>query len=354
MKMSVGVDLHKGQFTVYWRSEDGINSKWARYQTNEGGYQQFIRALKSAAKAGYDSEVAVESTGNTRYFKRRVEEAGVKVRVINTLKFKVINESVKKTDRRDAARLAFFLSKGMLPELRMKDEHRERLHSLCRTRDKLVKQRTQLKNKINGVLAGCGVLLKREELSSEAGLRRVLSYEIEPLADLELEVLVEQIRGLNAGIRKLEARIKEEGSKYEAHRILKSIKGIGDKGASILLSVIGDVNDFSSAKKLASYFGLVPRVSNSNEVCRSGRITKRGTKLGRTTLVQCGLVAKKYSPYLREYHERIKRRRGGGKANIALARKLLEVVYMSLKGRWLFTDFPRFKYERLGGDLGGG
>jgi len=66
----------------------------------------------------------------------------------------------------------------------------------------------------------------------------------------------------------------------------------------VLLSVIGDIEDFAHPGKLAAYFGIVPRVRNSNETEHSGRITKRGTKLGRTTLVQCALIAMRYSPYL--------------------------------------------------------
>ena len=70
------------------------------------------------------------------------------------------------------------------------------------------------------------------------------------------------------------------------------------------LSHIGDVNDFSSADKLASYFGIVPRVSNSNETEKTGRITKRGNKLARTTLVQCTLVAIRYSNYLGDFYRK--------------------------------------------------
>ena len=121
---------------------------------------------------------------------------------------------------------------------------------------------------------------------------------------------------------------------------LKSIKGIGDLGSAILLSVIVDVNDFADEGKLAAYFGIVPRVSNSNETNRSGRITKRGNKLGRTTLVQCALIAKRYSPYLRNYYDRVKARRGTGKAIIDLARKFLNVIYNTLKNNWVWEDFP--------------
>jgi len=67
--------------------------------------------------------------------------------------------------------------------------------------------------------------------------------------------------------------------------IIESIKGAGDLGAGILLSVIGDVEDLANEGKLASYFGIIPRLSNSNERLRSERITKRGSKLGRTSLL---------------------------------------------------------------------
>ena len=93
--------------------------------------------------------------------------------------------------------------------------------------------------------------------------------------------------------------------------------------------------------KLAAYFGIVPRVSNSNETEHSGRITKRGTKLGRTTLVQRALIAQRYSPYLKAYYEK-KKSRGTGKAIIALARKFLGIIYRTLKNKWLFEDFPNF------------
>jgi hypothetical protein len=62
-----------------------------------------------------------------------------------------------------------------------------------------------------------------------------------------------------------------------------------------------------------------------------GRITKRGTKLGRTTLIQSALIAQRYSPYLKTYYEQMKNRRGTGKAIVALARKFLGIIYRTLK-----------------------
>jgi hypothetical protein len=72
------------------------------------------------------------------------------------------------------------------------------------------------------------------------------------------------------------------GGKLEGHKNLTSIKGIGPLTGSILLSVIGDIHDFADEGKLAACFGIVSQISNSNETERSGRITKRGNKLGPT------------------------------------------------------------------------
>ena len=162
------------------------------------------------------------------------------------------------------------------------------------------------------------------------------------MVKLELRVLVEQIRALSASIGELEELIAEEGEQLAGHRNLTSIKGIGSLSATVLLTTIGSVGDFADENKLAAYLGLVPRVQNSNATERNGAITKMGNKLARTALVQCGLVAKRYSPYLNRFYERIKQRRGGGKAKIALARKMVKIVYDTLKNEWVFDDFPSF------------
>lgn len=108
------------------------------------------------------------------------------------------------------------------------------------------------------------------------------------------------------------------------------------------MSVIGIIEDFAHPGKPAAYFGIVPRVRNSAETERSRRITKRGTKLGRTTLVQCALIAMRYSPCPAKFYHKIQARRGTGKAIIALAKKFLGVIYNTLKNNWVFEDFLNF------------
>lgn len=333
MKRYLGVDLHRTQFTVCIRQENGRGTvrQWTMKEL-----QRFAKQLRE------EDEVAVEATGNTRLFYEAVVKQVARVVVVNPSQFKVISQSVKKTDRNDAEVLALYLSKGLLPEVRMKELNHRNLGQLANTRDLLVKQRSALKTKINNLLSAEGIAVKKESLSSKKALQRVLELPLAPTASAQIRVLVAQIRSLGESIAELESLLEEEGPKLPGHKNLLSIKGIGAVSAAVLLSAIGNIEDFADPGKLAAYIGVVPRVSNSNESERSGRITKQGNKLARTALVQCGLSAKRYSPYLQQFYQRIQRRRGGGKANIALARKFLGVIYHTLKNNWVFADFPNF------------
>ncbi len=332
-KRYIGIDLHRNRFTCCIRlaNERTYVTEWELEHLGK-----FVKKLRA------NDEIEVEITGNTSLFFDAVVPHVARVVVVNTNQFKVICPPVKKTDPHEARALALHLSKGMLPEVRTKDKEHGQLASLTQTRDTPVKLRTALKNKINNILSVRGLNLAKEALSTEEKLDEVLSLPFDEIVRIELRVIVEQIRSLNRSIAELEKTIGEKGSKLEGHKGLSSIKGTGKITDVILLSVIGDVNDFADEGRLATCFGIVPRVSTSNETERSGRIHKRGTKLWRTALVQAALVAANYSPYLKRFYEQVKERRGAGKAIIALVWKFLGIIYRTLKNKWVFEDFPNF------------
>lgn len=329
----IGVDLHTNSLTACFL-EEGQEERFATYPVSE--LECFRHELKE------DDVLAVEATGNSNYFYDQLIDYVADIVVVAPGQFDVIRRSVSKTDKNDARALALFLSKDMLPKARIKDKAYRAVASLVETRDKLVKLRTVLLNKIHGLLNAQGIKLKKESLGSKKGLQRTLAYSFADGSHIEIEIIVEQVTQLNQSIARIDSAISSQAQQLEGYENIVSIKGIGEKSAAVLLSVIGDVNEFANENKLAAYFGLVPRVSNSNETERSGRITKRGSKIGRTTLVQCALVSIKYSNYLRSFYERIKSRRGSSKAIIATAKKLLGVIYHTLKNKWLFEDFPNF------------
>ena len=332
----IGVDLHTNSFTICRLEEDG-GQQFATWQLAATDIERFCATLDA------DDEIAVEATGNSAWFCSEIRPCVGRIVVVNPKQFQVIRKSVKKTDKNDARSLAFFLSKDMLPETRLKTPEEGDLASLVHTRDVLVKSRTRLLNKIHAVHVRHGIKLKKESLSSK---RRLVALEIgrfSTLEQVELRIVRDQVLSLTAAIDEIDKAVENAAEDMDGYDGLTSIKGIGPKSAAILLSGIGNVDDFQSADKLAAYLGIVPKVSQSNDTDNRGRITKRGNKLMRTTLVQCTLIAIRYSGYLNSFYRRIKDRRGAGKAIIATARKLLTIIYNTLRNRWVFEDFPAYK-----------
>jgi transposase len=336
MGRKIGVDLHKNSFRVCYYQNDK-KYDFETYHVSVKGLEHFKKGLKKT------DELAVESTGNTGHFYRAVEGKVNRIRVVNPMQFKVISQSVKKTDDEDALKIAKFLSKDMIPEVRMKSKAESQLGSLIGTRDKFVKLRTALKNKVHNILNANGIVTKTELLTSDKSLDKVLGHKLDETCLFELEIITKEIRNLNEAIVKIDEQIKDKGSKLDGHKNITSITGIGDTSAAIFLNTIGDVKYFKDDKALASYFGIVPRMRISNETAHMGRITKMGNKIARTALVQCSYVAIRYSPYLRAFYDRLKAKKGSGKAIIATARKLLGIIYNTLKNKWVFEDFASYK-----------
>ncbi len=332
----IGVDLHTNSFTICRREADG-SEILKTYQLCQAELAQFCMSLSA------DDEIAVEATGNSAYFRDEVIACVGRVVVVNPGQFQVIRKSVKKTDKNDARALALFLSKDMLPETRLKSTEHAQLASITQTRDLLVKQRTRLLNKIHALYNRHGIKMKKEKFSSQKSLINMDMAVFTDLEKIEVGIIRDQALSLTKSVKAIDRHIEAYAKTLDGFEGLTSIKGIGARSAAIFLSGIGDVEDFASSDKLAAYFGLVPRVSQSNETTNMGRITKRGNKLVRTTLVQCSLIAIRYSGYLNSFYRRIKDRRGFGKAIIATARKLLKIIYDTLKNNWVFEDFTKFK-----------
>lgn len=329
----IGVDLHTTQLTVcYLKTLEEFEFK--QYRLSE--MESFLASLEET------DSLAVEATGNSRWLVSLVEKRVSRVVIVNAREFEVIKRSVKKTDRRDALNLARFLAVDMLPEVRRKSEQAQAVQRLNETRNKMVSLKTGLLNKIHALAVSKGWKLKKESLSGKKGLDKLMQREWSDLERIELEIIGEQIAALRTSIKRLDKTIEAESRRLEGFENLITVTGIGARSAGVLLSIIGEVEDFADENKLASYFGIVPRVSNSNERVNHGRITKRGSKMGRTTLVQCALVAIRYSPYLKKYYEQVKARRGHAKAKIAAARKFLGIIYNTLKNNWVFEDFNNF------------
>ena len=336
MTINVGVDLHKTQFTVYARNGEGL---YGKYRTTAEGYKQFITQLNRWRDEGHPVRLAVESTGNTRFFKRQLSQAGYPVTVINPLKFKVINESVKKTDRHDAATIAEFLEKDMLPEAWLCSEQNEDVRRLLKARQSLVRTMVSVKNQIHGLLVSAGLEDRAASLQSKKGRQEILDALNQAHNGLVVHTLVETINLLEQQVKKIEKELTDLVAQDEVVQLLRSIPGCGLITACTIRAYTDEIRRFRTYKQYASYAGLVPWVQSSNETVHYGRITKRGPEPLRTAFVQLVLgmlrSKKKTSHYrIVERYRGMKTNKGSGKAIIATARKLSKIVwFMLMTGR---------------------
>lgn len=331
MTINAGVDLHKTQFTVFVKQS---GNQFEQYSTEEDGYKRFLARIQRWKKNGMTVRVGVESTGNTRYFKNRMEQVGVEVVVINTLKFKVVNESVKKTDRHDAATIAEFLEKDMLPESRLCSETSEQIRRLLKVRTTLVRTMVTVKNQIHALLTGLGMKDSRATLQSKRGRQKILDALRKADSELVVQPLFETIEQLEKSVKSIEAELEKLTEGDRTVELLLTIPGCGKIGAWTIRAFTDDISRFSSAKKYSAYAGLVPWVQNSNETVHHGKITKRGPEELRTALVQLVMGMRRCrattSWRLMEQYTEMKRNKGSGKSIVATARKLSKIIWCML------------------------
>lgn len=357
-RICVGADLHKHQFTVNAFNEDsGEIVLEGVFQTNANWYKEFcdkIRAIEN--EQGCSVEIAVEATGNARYFKNKMEAEGFGVVVVNTSKFKVITMSTKKTDANDAATLAYYLSKDMLPESHLCDQTSEEIRRMLKTRSILVSSTVKIKNQIHGMLLGYEIETKAAQFQSKKKRQELMK----DLADQgysqftasSLEVTLNILDNNCEQIKCIEAQIKEMTKENEDVQLLMTMPGIGFVGATTIASYMSSIERFEGDfKRYSSYLGIVPGVYNSADTVHHGKITKHGPQDLRTAFVQVtlGIIRQPQNTSewkLMQDYKTMKISKGSDRAIIAMTRKIARIVFAMLNNRRPFDPDLMKKAEK--------
>lgn len=147
----------------------------------------------------------------------------------------------------------------------------------------------------------------------------------------EIKQLINQIVFLESQIDAVSKEIKELYNKLDSH--LLSVPGIGDNLAPIILTEIGDINNFDKPSKLIAFAGTDPSENQSgNKLSSNDKTSKRGSPYLRHAIYTASLVAISNEPELRAYYD--KKISEGKHHFVALAgisRKLLTIIYYILK-----------------------
>lgn len=213
----------------------------------------------------------------------------------------------RKTDHDDALKLAKLSSLGELATVTVPTANVRQWKSLIGLRKRLVGDRVRGQNRMRGLLVSQGLPAPRGAKAWTALGLDGLQLLAQPLAECgaldlwrgELHTLLARHRFLEQELKAIEAKLDELSSTNESVKLLESVPGVGPRTAEIIATHLGDATRFHNANEVSAYAGLVPKQYQSGQTDRRGRITKRGSKVLRSALVECAWCSLRYNEWAR-------------------------------------------------------
>jgi transposase len=233
----------------------------------------------------------------------------------------------RKSDRRDAKNLAVYLLTETYKDVYIPDEEVRAERQLIRGRTHLSRNMTMTKNRVHGLLSYAGVPKECGDIFTKK--RRDFLESVELPEDVR-KVLDTDIRLLDLQsdlINDLDKRIAEMNRSDPDARLLKTIPGVGDFTARMIIAQVGDIKRFATDKSIACYCGLTPGQRQSSDKLRMMGISKEGSAMLRWCLVQSSWTAIRLDPGLREFFEKLSSKKDSCTAICAVARKLAVIVF---------------------------
>jgi len=343
--LDVGVDLHKRYSQVATLDEWG-ELRQQRVEHGEGGMEKFLRELEPA------SRIAVEATGNWWWFVDLAEGLGHRVTMSDPRQTQAIAGACFKYDAADAERLVELLKLGYLPCVWIPPAPLRYAKEVMRYRGLLVRMRTGLRNHLRGMLRKRNLTPTMKGLWTEAGRAYMGQVELNADADRIRREALGLLNSLDERIGHWDQELKRRVEKDPLTERLMTAPGVGAQTAFGFRTFVGEIERFANPKKLSSYFGLVPRERSSGDKRRLGHITKAGDGLMRHLLVEAALMASRKPGPLREYYRRMLRHKGKAKTRVALAHRLVTVLYWMWKKNLDYRQYLQGEARQAGEPVG--
>lgn len=324
---TVGLDLAKNIFQVH-----GVM---------DGGEVAFNRSLRRAQMLPFFERLApclvgVEACGTSNYWARELASIGHEVKLIAPT---YVKPYVKrgKSDAADAEAICEAVTRPTMRFVAAKTPDQQATLSLHRTRDLVIRQRTQTINMLRSLLAEFGIVFARGVGHALSFAKRVIDEFIPELPQLAYDVVMdlsEQLVSVHARViwytRKMSIAAKQE----PRAALLQTIPGVGPITASAIVATIGDVGQFKCGRDLAAWLGLTPINKSTGGKERLGRISKMGDQYIRRLLF-LGMTSRirliksdpgKFDPWFSD----ILARKPARLASVAMANKTARIIWAVL------------------------
>ncbi len=371
-----GIDVHK-RTVVACRVVLTDEGEWLRETRTYATTTDDLLRLSDWLAAGGCTHVGLESTGE--YWKPvfNLLEGSFEVWLLNAQHIQAVPG--RKTDVRDAEWIAELLRHGLVRASFIPPRHQRELRELTRHRTNFVRERATLTNRVQKVLEGTNLklasvvtnvlgvsgramlaaivagaadpatlaeLAKGRLRKKREQLEQALAGRVQPHHRFLLAELLAQIDGLDETIARFDAEIARRcvADEQEAVvQLLDTIPGVGRAMAEVLVAEVGvDMSRFPTPAHLAAWAGVAPGNNESGGRQRSGK-TRKGNAWLKTALVQAAHgAARAKGTALAARYRRVAGRRGAKRAIMAVAHRLLLIVYHVIA--------RREPYRELGAD----
>ena len=299
-------------------------------------------ALQRIVKEVKPDRVVIEVCNIAGWVCDLLRGMGVEVQVANTTDDAWRWRKVKKkNDRCDALKIAQLSAVNQLREVYIPTIEVRQWRALIAFRQQLVRRRGKVKNHIRDLLLTEGQILPRGAKSwTQLGVAR-LEEMAKPLPEVglnelwrgQLAIELRQLREVQQEIAVAEEKLDAIAAVDPRVALLRTIPGVGPRLSEAIVALLDRPERFHKAREVSAYIGMVPKQFDSGESKRQGRITKHGSRLVRSLLVEVAWAGLRYNPWVRQTYQRI----SGGKksrkkiAIVAVGRRLLVRCWAMLR-----------------------
>jgi len=337
----IGLDIHKHYCVIAGVDREGrvvLQAVRVEHADLEDWLKKNLRAT---------DHVVLESTTNAWHVYDLLAPLVERVVVANPIKVKQIAQARVKTDTRDTLILARLLAANLVPDVWVPPAHVRELRQLLSQRRQLVETHTQIVNRMHSVAHRHHLQHERGKRFNEKNTAWQKDKRLSRIEQFQLELEMEN----RAYIEKQISRIGKEVAKMSHQKpwaqdmtYLMQLPGFGVITAMTVLAAIGEIQRFESAKKLASYSGLTGGLDQSGTHLVQKGITKEGRKELRWAMVEVAQRAVKSDPVWKQKFQQMQKRMHRNQAIVAVARRLLELVWYVLTRR---QPYRHFSQERI-------
>jgi transposase len=327
-----GIDLHSNN-SVVMISDEADRVVYSKRLPND--LSQVLAALEP--HRAELSGVVVESTFNWYWLVDGLQEAGYRVHLANTTAIKQYDGLKHRGDESDARQLAHLLRLGLLPQGHIMPRAARAVRDLARKRMQLVQQRTSqilsIESSLSRFTGG------RISSNSIKGLQEtdLNGMQLGDMQRLGLKAHVAVMQALQVQIDSLEKVLAKHCRTEPGYLLLKTVDGIGEILATVILLETGDIERFADVGNYASYCRCVGSAHVSNGKKKGEGNTKNGNRYLAWAFVEAANFAVRYCEAARRFYQRKKAKRNSTVAIKAVAHKLARACYHMLKTNQVFS-----------------